>query len=206
MATSTNERVMAGPAPGRPMVEPACTPCSMRSSTGAWRMERMFSVLPAAAVPVRIKIPEPITAPTPNAVRLQGPRLLRSRLSGSSDARISASMLRVRKSLDTSRESALPLSLHHLLHFFLHRAARHSLRALRLRGRLLARRALQLFTLLRISNVLRIHSCRSSPFEARVFLHQFLQPVIPELHHQFRVVAIAFPANNLPDAVSGVSY
>jgi len=46
----------------------------------------------------------------------------------------------------------------------------------------------------------------SSPFEARVFLHQFLQSVIPELHHQLRVVAIAFPANNLADAVSGVSY
>src|SRR4051812_28163642 len=43
-----------------------------------------------------MKMPEPITAPMPNAVRLHGPRVLARRLSGSSEAAISASMLLVR--------------------------------------------------------------------------------------------------------------
>src|SRR5713101_7946395 len=43
-----------------------------------------------------MKMPEPITAPIPRAVRLQGPRVLASRLPGSCDAAISASMLLVR--------------------------------------------------------------------------------------------------------------
>src|ERR1700730_1663213 len=42
-----------------------------------------------------MKMPEPITAPTPQEARLQGPSVLRSRLSGSSEAAISASILRV---------------------------------------------------------------------------------------------------------------
>ena len=53
---------------------------------------------PAAAVPVTVKIPEPITAPIPNATRLQTPRVFLRAFPGSSDAAISASMLFVRKS------------------------------------------------------------------------------------------------------------
>ena len=59
----------------------------------------MATTLPAAAVPVSVKMPEPITAPIPSAVRLQGPKVRRSFLSGSSEAAISASMLLVRKML-----------------------------------------------------------------------------------------------------------
>ena len=50
-------------------------------------MELMVELRPAAAVPVRVKMPEPITAPMPRAVRLQGPSDLRRRLPGSSEAR-----------------------------------------------------------------------------------------------------------------------
>ena len=89
---------MPGPAPGRPSMDKACGPCNIRSSTVACRMDVLRSVSPAAAVPVRMKMPEPMTAPTPNAVRLQGPRVLRRRLSGSSEALIRASMLLVRNS------------------------------------------------------------------------------------------------------------
>ncbi len=62
------------------------------------RIDLIWMSLPAAAVPVRVKMPEPITAPMPRAVRLHGPSVLRSCLSGSSEAAISASMLLVRKS------------------------------------------------------------------------------------------------------------
>ena len=63
------------------------------------------TVSPAAAVPVRMKMPEPITAPMPNAVRLHGPSVLRSRLSGCSEPAISASMLRVRRSCRAHRNA-----------------------------------------------------------------------------------------------------
>ena len=44
-------------------------------------------------------MPEPITAPIPIAVRLQGPKVRRSFFSGSSEAAMSASILFVRKML-----------------------------------------------------------------------------------------------------------
>src|SRR5215469_2586551 len=67
--------------------------------TVALRIDLMAMVLPAAAVPVKVKMPEPITAPTPRAVRLSGPKVRRSFFSGSSEAASSASMLFVRKRL-----------------------------------------------------------------------------------------------------------
>src|SRR5215472_5368157 len=165
MATSTNDSVMAGPAPGRPVIEPACMPCVTRSSTVALKIELIFSTLPAAAVPVRVKIPEPITAPTPSAVRLQGPSVLRSRLSGSSEAAMSASILLVRKSWLTDRKRAddpppclsFTLALHQLLYLFLHRSARDAGGALRLGRGLLARRPFEFLPFHSIGNVLRVH-------------------------------------------------
>ena len=71
------------------MVETALRPCSSRSSTGACRIEWKLSVSPAAAVPVRMKIPDPITAPTPSAVRLHGPSVRLRRLSGAFAASMS---------------------------------------------------------------------------------------------------------------------
>src|SRR6266568_6744451 len=47
---------------------------------------------PAAAVPVSTKIPEPMIAPIPRAVRDHGPRVLRRRCSGRSASEISLSM------------------------------------------------------------------------------------------------------------------
>src|SRR5215831_12287166 len=171
MATSTNDSVMAGPAPGRPVIEPACMPCVTRSSTVALKMELIFSTLPAAAVPVSVKIPEPMTAPTPSAVRLQGPSVLRSRFSGSSEAAISASMLLVRKSwfTDAGGQSPAPdlsltLALRHLLDFLLHRSARHAGGSLGLGRCFFARRALQFLTFHSIGNVLRVHELVSPAY------------------------------------------
>src|SRR6185312_3392392 len=45
-----------------------------------------------------MKMPEPMTAPTPSPIRLHGPSVLRSRRSGVSEAAISASIPRVRRS------------------------------------------------------------------------------------------------------------
>src|SRR5690242_16213461 len=91
-------------------------------------------------------MPEPMTAPIPRAVRLQGPSVLRRRWSGSSEAAISASMLRVRRSLSKPPPptSALALALGHLFHFFLARTACDARGAFRSRGRLLSCGALQL--------------------------------------------------------------
>jgi hypothetical protein len=44
------------------------------------------------AVPMTVKIPDPITAPMPSAVSDQGPSDFLSACSGSSDSRISLSM------------------------------------------------------------------------------------------------------------------
>src|SRR6185312_12680760 len=90
---------MPGPAPSRPMVETALPPFSIRSRIGALSMDLNCRCCPAAAVPVRIKIPEPMTAPTPRPIRLHGPSVLRNRRSGDSEAAISASIPRVRSSL-----------------------------------------------------------------------------------------------------------
>ncbi len=70
---------MAGPAPGRPNCDPACEPWRTRSITVASRIDLMGITLPAAAVPVSVKMPEPITAPMPSAVKLHGPNVRRSR-------------------------------------------------------------------------------------------------------------------------------
>jgi hypothetical protein len=47
---------------------------------------------PAIAVPMTVKIPDPITAPIPSAVSDHGPRLFFNEFWGSSDSRISLSM------------------------------------------------------------------------------------------------------------------
>ena len=52
------------------------------------------------AVPTTVKIPEPITALMPSAVRLTQPSDFFSRRSGSSESAMSRSMLLVRKSCE----------------------------------------------------------------------------------------------------------
>src|SRR5260370_42113880 len=93
----------------------------------AWKTDSIFSTVPAAAVPVSVKMPETITAPTPSAVRLDGPSDFLRRCSGSSDAAISASILLVRKSWEGTRSGRLlplplALSLNEFLDLLLHGA------------------------------------------------------------------------------------
>ncbi len=129
------------------MVETAFEPCSRRSQTWAFNIDLTSTVSPAAAVPVRMKIPEPITAPIPNAVRLHGPRV---------DQRVDA--------LGTKElvHLALPLALHHLFDFFLHRAASHTRGPFGLGGSFLAGGALQRLAFGFICNGFRIHQLKFS--------------------------------------------
>src|SRR6266496_743606 len=55
-------------------------------------MDDVSNFCPAMAVPTTVKIPDPITAPIPRAVRDTGPRVFLSFLSGSSESEISLSM------------------------------------------------------------------------------------------------------------------
>ena len=55
-------------------------------------MEEVSNFCPAMAVPITVKIPEPITAPIPRAVSDTGPNVLFSLRSGSSQSVISLSM------------------------------------------------------------------------------------------------------------------
>ena len=75
-----------------PAVLPVRKKFTSRSSTCACRIEGASKCSPAAAVPVRTKIPDPIIAPIPSAIMDHGPRALRSRCSGCSASASSLSM------------------------------------------------------------------------------------------------------------------
>src|SRR5580658_5998778 len=64
----------------------------MRSMTGDSDQEARAAGLPPMAVPMTVKIPEPMTMPTPSAVSEMGPRVLRRACVGRSDSVISLSM------------------------------------------------------------------------------------------------------------------
>src|SRR5712671_5593837 len=86
-----------GPAGGRPCISaPAVLPVrrklEIRSNTCACRIEGAEKCSPAAAVPVRTNIPEPMIAPMPRAVSDHGPRDFGSRCPGLSESEISLSM------------------------------------------------------------------------------------------------------------------
>src|SRR5271157_1396478 len=55
-------------------------------------MDEVSNFCPAMAVPITVKMPEPMTAPMPRAVSDHGPSVFFSRCSGSSDSAISLSM------------------------------------------------------------------------------------------------------------------
>ncbi len=55
-------------------------------------MDEVSNFCPAMAVPMTVKMPDPMTAPMPSAVSDHGPRVFFSRCSGSSDSEISLSM------------------------------------------------------------------------------------------------------------------
>src|SRR5713226_4420175 len=65
-------------------------------------MEGAWKYSPAAAVPVKTKIPEPMIAPMPRAVSDQGPRVFFSRCSGASASASSLSMLLTLKSCEVT--------------------------------------------------------------------------------------------------------
>src|SRR5208283_1902689 len=97
IATRKNEIAIDGPAGGRPcMSAPAVLPVRRKfmitSSACACRREGAWKYSPAAAVPVRMKIPEPMMAPMPRAVSDQGPRVFCRRWPGDSDSEISLSI------------------------------------------------------------------------------------------------------------------
>src|ERR1035441_1964879 len=112
-----------------------------------------------------MKMPEPITAPIPMAVRLHGPKVRLSFFSGSSEAAMSASILFVRKMLTMAAPVclALALALGLVTNLLLFAPAGHTRGAFRLRSRLLARRALQLLAFNRVGDVLRIHQFLFNP-------------------------------------------
>ena len=60
--------------------------------TGDSRHEAIAAGLPPIAVPMTVKMPEPMTAPMPSAVSDTGPRDLLSACSGRSESEISLSM------------------------------------------------------------------------------------------------------------------
>ncbi|HSY35729.1 MAG TPA: hypothetical protein VK814_08270 [Acidobacteriaceae bacterium] len=64
----------------------------MRSTIGEPFQSAILAGLPPMAVPMTVKIPEPMTMPTPRAVRETGPRVFLSECSGSSESEMSLSM------------------------------------------------------------------------------------------------------------------
>src|SRR2546430_9912309 len=75
-----------------PAVLPVRRKFTITSSACACRREGAWKYSPAAAVPVRIKMPEPMMAPMPSAVSDQGPSDLLSLCSGCSESEISLSI------------------------------------------------------------------------------------------------------------------
>ena len=65
--------------------------------TGESPNEAIAAGLPPIATPITVKIPDPITAPIPNAVRETGPSVFFNACSGLSDSEISLSIDLVRK-------------------------------------------------------------------------------------------------------------
>ena len=85
--------MMAGPAAGRPF-----TALPMISdSTGVSSTPEVEVCCPAAAVPVSAKMPAPMVAPTPRAVRSSGPSTRLSFRSGASASWTNCSGLFVRR-------------------------------------------------------------------------------------------------------------
>jgi hypothetical protein len=148
----------------------------MKCANGVLGMLGASNFSPEMAVPMTVKIPEPMTAPMPSAVSDQGPRVFLSLCSGSSESRISLSMdlrasswlgsavllglscgaLRVPGLPGTPIDSVsgrLPLrdSARHLLDFLLVRSAR--LSPLGLGGGLLAGGSFQLLAFQPVFNL-----------------------------------------------------
>src|SRR5712692_8037742 len=66
-------------------------------------MDETWSFWPAMAVPITVKIPDPMTAPIPRDVRLSQPRVFFKRRSGSSESEINRSIFLTRNSPEPTR-------------------------------------------------------------------------------------------------------
>jgi hypothetical protein len=64
----------------------------MRSMMGDLAQETVCEGFPPMAVPMTVKMPEPMTAPMPRAGREMGPRVFLSEFSGRSESEMSLSM------------------------------------------------------------------------------------------------------------------
>lgn len=64
----------------------------MRSMTGDSDQDALVAGFPPIAVPMTVKMPDPMTMPTPSAVSESGPSVLRRAFSGSAESLISLSM------------------------------------------------------------------------------------------------------------------
>src|SRR5438876_1847117 len=70
-------------------------------------MDEVSNFWPAIAVPITVKMPEPMTAPMPSAVSDNGPSVFFSRCSGSCESEMSLSMDLVAKSWEGRSVSTL---------------------------------------------------------------------------------------------------
>ena len=106
----TNETTTAGPAPGRPSAGSAWVIQPwMKLMTGVVSDDAPASPRsPAAAVPVSAKMPEPMIAPTPRAVRSRAESERFMCRSGASASWMSLSGLLVRKIRDESTRGVCP--------------------------------------------------------------------------------------------------
>ena len=84
-----------------------------------FRTDEVSNFWPAIAVPMTVKMPEPITAPMPSAVSDKGPSDFFRLWAGSSDSRISLSMDLVAK---ICFDRVLLLKLHRSIHHGVARA------------------------------------------------------------------------------------
>jgi hypothetical protein len=63
-----------------------------KSASGVFRMLEVSNCSPEIAVPMTVKMPDPITAPMPSAVSDHGPSVFLSECPGSSESRMSLSI------------------------------------------------------------------------------------------------------------------
>ena len=177
-------------------------------------MDWIGSTLPAAAVPVTVKMPgadHRADAETPSGSR--APASSRSRLSGSSEAAISASMLSceevgTRRSGSAGSSRRVPCAaapsgyrlrwpLTIFCHFAFLRAASHPGRAWGLGAAFLRAARLASFRSA-LSVIFFVFILRLSP---AYFSNEFLQTVTREAYRQLRIVAFAFTPQHRPAAV-----
>src|ERR1019366_669388 len=155
-------------------------------------MEGYSTASPAAAVPVRTKIPVPMMAPMPRQVRLTQPSDFFNRRSGASASEINWSMFLTRNSPEPTRHHPNAKQIENRANSTL-RGLAPQLPAWPPESRCVQRRSQK-------------YCACSGPAQIRIPLHEFLRSVIGETHGQFAVVAIALDAGDGSGAVCGMAH